>query len=244
MKNLIMHTPSLVVALDFPGSDESLAFLKKMPEDNSGKLWIKIGLELFVASGPSLLHDVQEKFPYPIVLDLKFHDIPNTVKGATHSAVRWGVQMLNLHAAGGEAMAHGALAGREEAMKQDTSLVRPYIIAVTVLTSQGGDPDALTQEVIKQSLAVKSWGLDGVVCSGREAKAVKDACGKDFICLCPGIRPASSSVDDQARVCTPTQAVQAGADFLVIGRPITKAPDPAATCREILDEIARASSSM
>lgn len=226
---------SLVAALDLPGREEALALVKNLPQRKDGSLWVKVGLELFVAAGPLLVTALRRDFPFPLFLDLKFHDIPTTVKKACLSAARLGVGMMNIHADGGEAMALAALEGRE--LGASDSGQKPLLLAVTVLTSQGGDSSLLGEEVLQKALLAKAWGLDGVVCSGQEAAAVKAICGHDFICLCPGIRPATAAHDDQARICTPAQALRAGADFLVVGRPITRAPDPGAAAEAILAEM-------
>lgn len=224
---------ALVTALDVPGREEALALARALPARVDGSLWIKVGLELFVAAGPDLLRLLHEDFPFPIFLDLKFHDIPNTVRSACRSAALLGVRMMNIHACGGEAMAVAALEGREQGVPPGHE--KPLLLAVTVLTSQGGE--RLGEEVLDKALRARAWGLDGVVCSGLEAAAVKAACGEKFICLCPGIRPAAAGRDDQARICTPAQAVRAGADFLVVGRPVTRAADPGAAVEAILAEM-------
>lgn len=220
--------PQLVVALDMPDASRALALaaeLGRLP------LWIKLGLELFTVAGPDLVRAMRE-LGFNVFLDLKFHDIPNTVKGAVCSSALLGVDMCTLHACGGEDMCRAALEGRKEAasMGQRTAGAGvPLLMAVTVLTSRAGDAEELRSLVVERALMAKRCGLDGVVCSGHEAAAVKKACGNNFLCLCPGIRfPGTDQAgrSDQARVCTPAQAVQAGADFLVMGRPITGAGNP------------------
>lgn len=222
--------PVLAIAADVPSEDEALALVQSF----SGlPLWIKVGLELYTASGPSVVRRLAEQ-GFGVFLDLKFHDIPNTVRGAVRSSAREGVRMLTLHAAGGEAMLRAALAGRDDAGSS------ALLVAVTVLTSDGGDEEAIRATVVKRALMAKDCGLDGVVCSGRELAAVKKACGPDFLCVCPGIRFADGDVNDQARVCTPEQVAAEGADVLVMGRPIVQAHDVAAAAKRVLAAIGSA----
>lgn len=226
-----MPRPSarLVVALDMGGAAAALTLTDKLA---GLPLWFKVGLELFTAEGPDVVRELTRR-GYPVFLDLKFHDIPNTVRGAVRSAVGLGARMLTLHLCGGEAMAVAALEGRNEAREHPaTGLAEPLVLGITELTSTApaDGMEALRRRVVSRALDAKSWGLDGVVCSGLEASLVKSACGPDFVCLCPGIRFASAGEnpanDDQSRVCTPGDAVRAGADFLVMGRPVTRAADP------------------
>ena len=205
---------------------------------------LKIGKELFTAAGPALVETLSKQ-GFDIFLDLKFHDIPNTVAGACKAATQLGVWMLNVHASGGRAMMEAARA----AVGEGTG--RPKLIAVTLLTSMGpkeinevgftGDAPAAVRRL---ATLAHSSGLDGVVCSAQEAAMLRGECGKDFCLVTPGIRPASASKDDQQRVMTPAAAVAAGADYLVIGRPVTQAQDPVATLaainQEISSEIGRA----
>ena len=227
--------PALVVAVDVPDAERALSLadgLAGLP------LWLKVGLELFTAEGPALLRILRRR-GQPVFLDLKFHDIPNTVAGAAKSAIRIGAEMLTLHMAGGERMIEAALKARQEALEEvqgQTPCARtPIFLGVTVLTSDAVGDDA-AERVVASAVRAKSWGLDGVVCSGLEAAAVKAACGREFVCLCPGIRFAGEAGgDDQTRVCTPEYAVRAGADFVVMGRPITRAADPALAAARALD---------
>jgi orotidine-5'-phosphate decarboxylase len=233
---------ALVVALDVPTADRAL----ELAEALSGlPLWAKVGLELFTAEGPALARRLLG-MGLPLFLDLKVHDIPTTVAGAVASATRLGVGMITLHAAGGEAMCRAAVQGRAEALAgREDGAGGPLLLGVTVLTSQGGDAEAIRRLVVERARLARACGLDGVVCSGWEAAAVKTACGEDFLCLCPGIRFAEAGGagrGDQARVCAPAQAVAAGADFLVMGRPITKAADPAAAARRALEEMSPSAS--
>lgn len=220
----------IIVALDVPGLEEALALAARLDP----KLCrVKVGKELFVAAGPAVVGRLQER-GFEVFLDLKFHDIPNTVGAACRAAARLGVWMMDVHASGGAAMmraAHEAIAG----------LARPpLLVAVTILTSLadkdlaaiGWAGGALDNAVRLARLARES-GLDGVVCSAHEARAIRAAAGEDFILVTPGIRLPASDRADQARVVTPRDAMRRGADYLVIGRSITDSVDPAATLHEI-----------
>lgn len=232
----------LVIALDYPAADEALAMAASLRNEfaDSG-LWMKIGLELYTASGPKIVREIRD-MGYKVFADLKFHDIPNTVRGAVRSAARAGADMVNVHAAGGIRMMQAALQGAEEGAESGGK--RPLVLAVTVLTSlaaedlpgplNGMDPGALALDYAR---TCSEAGLDGVVCSAHEAAAIKQACGNGFACLTPGIRPASAEAGDQRRIMTPAQAVRTGSDYLVVGRPVTKAADPAGAVRSILAEM-------
>ena len=211
----------------------------------------KIGSQLFTAAGPAAVKEISALGP-GVFLDLKFHDIPNTVAGAVlSSAAMTGVQLVNVHALGGTAMLHAAAQAISAGVPMGAD--RPRLIAVTVLTSMdakairevgiGGPPKT---RVVKLAKLAKSAGVDGVVASVQEARAIRKACGRDFLIVTPGVRPASKpdgaagKSDDQARTATPSEAIKAGADFLVVGRPITASPDPRAAAQAIVDEIASA----
>jgi orotidine-5'-phosphate decarboxylase len=210
--------------------------------------YFKIGKELFTAHGPRAVKAVQDHGA-KIFLDLKFHDIPNTVAGASVSAVRMGVQMFNMHASGGKLMMETA---HDRVIREceKSSLPKPIMLGVTVLTSI--DDTILREEVRVFSNAAdqvvhlarlcQTAGLDGVVCSPREIELVNEACGRDFITVTPGIRPLWAAKGDQKRITTPSQAVKLGADYLVIGRPITGADDPKKAAQRIIDEIQKAAS--
>jgi orotidine-5'-phosphate decarboxylase len=230
--------PQLVVALDFQTKGEALALAAQL---KGVAPWLKVGLELFVAEGPGIVRELKA-LGFRVFVDLKFLDIPNTVRGAVRSAVKSGADMLNIHAIGGADMARVAVAARDEAAAEMGLDTRPLLLSVTVLTSMmdpslpvlnGREPAQVVLELAKASHAA---GLDGVVCSGQEAASIKSACGPQFLCLTPGIRipDPNATPDDQRRVMTPEAAVAAGSDFLVVGRPITRAVDPAAAAREIL----------
>lgn len=230
-----MSEPRIIVALDFADAGGALALASRLDP----KLCrVKVGKELYTAAGPSLVESLQ-KSGFGVFLDLKFHDIPNTVAAACAAAARLGVWMLDVHALGGRAMMSAA----REALAATAK--RPKLVAVTLLTSmsaadvadigvRGSPQDA----VLRLAGLAQACGLDGVVCSPREAAALRLRHGGDFILVTPGVRPADAAQDDQARVATPRQAVADGSDYLVIGRPITRAPDPLAVLRRIHDEIA------
>ncbi len=227
----------LVVALDYQDAESALTMAREL----EGQVpWVKVGMELFTAEGPAIVQHLKN-LDFNVFLDLKFHDIPNTVKGAVRSATRMGVDMVNIHALGGRRMAEGALEGRDMGLTPGQE--PPIVLAVTVLTSVGpGDiplKDAPEPGALALDLAVKAkqYGLNGVVCSALEARGIKASCGTGFSCLTPGIRPAAVAGDDQRRVVTPAQAVQNGADYLVVGRPVTGAQDSRSAARAIMDEM-------
>ena len=235
----LRRDPALAVALDFPDPALALDLLRAL----SGlPLWFKVGLELFTAGGPDVVKAVlQEKFS--VFLDLKFHDIPNTVQSATRSATALGVHMTTLHLEGGEVMVRAAVEGRREALAAGGANqgCGPLLMGITVLTStvEKGSGE-IRDLVVQRAMQAQAWGLDGVVCSGQEAAAVKAACGTNFLCLCPGIRFSGEAAGDQARVTTPEQAIQDGADFLVMGRPITRSAQPREAAQKALAAITAA----
>ncbi len=229
----------ILVAIDTPELDRARALSQSLAGAVGG---IKLGLEFFNAHGPAGIAQVAGNRG-DLFLDLKYHDIPNTVAGAVRAAVKLQPMILNVHAGGGPAMMRGALEAAEEESDR-LGITRPKVIAVTVLTSMDdGDLDAVgqkgpsTDQVVRLARLTQDCGLAGVVCSPREIAAIRAACGPDFTLVVPGIRPAGAAVGDQKRVMTPRQAIDAGADWLVIGRPITGAPDPVAAAREILREL-------
>ncbi|MDL2307673.1 orotidine-5'-phosphate decarboxylase [Desulfovibrio sp. OttesenSCG-928-C06] len=217
----------LVVALDVPGKNEALELAGLLRPVTP---WMKVGLELFTAVGPSVVSDLKA-LGCSVFLDLKFHDIPNTVKGAVRSAIAAGADICDIHMGGGEAMCRAAA----EAAARSNSGQGCLLLGVTVLTSTSPDEieGSLEDLVRKHAVNARNWGLGGVVCSGHEAAMIKQACGVDFKCLCPGIRMPEGGTDDQSRIMTPAQAVRQGADYLVVGRPITKAADPLAAARAV-----------
>ncbi|WFS63626.1 orotidine-5'-phosphate decarboxylase [Pseudodesulfovibrio thermohalotolerans] len=230
----------LVVALDFKDADSALSMARTL---RGTAPWMKVGLELFTAEGPKMVSGLKE-LGFKVFLDLKFFDIPNTVQGAVRSAVRLGADMVNIHALGGERMARAAMEGCAEGVAPGQT--PPLVLAVTMLTSMAaGDlpvesaPDP-SEMALDLAVKAKQYGLNGVVCSGLEVERIKAACGSSFACLTPGIRPASAEAGDQRRVVTPERAVRNGSDFLVVGRPITKAERPEEAARAIIEEMSRA----
>jgi orotidine-5'-phosphate decarboxylase len=229
------------VALDTP----DLARAAKLADALRGAVGgVKVGKELFTAHGPDGVRAVTggER----LFLDLKFHDIPNTVAGAVRAAIHVRPFMLTVHASGGPAMMQAAADAAREAA-EDTDVPRPLIIGVTVLTSMDeadlkavGQQGPVVDQAKRLAALAQASGLDGVVCSPREVAVMRALCGPDFTLVVPGIRPAWSAAGDQKRVMTPAQALAAGADFLVIGRPITGQPDPVAAARRIAAEIGEA----
>jgi orotidine-5'-phosphate decarboxylase len=234
-----MSGPQVIVALDFASADTALAFATRLRPQSCR---LKVGKELFTAAGPVLIEKLARR-GFDIFLDLKFHDIPNTVAGACKAAARLGVWMLNVHALGGRAMLEAA----RDAVA--ASRPRPKLIAVTLLTSMAardlaevgiaGDPATAALKLAKLAHA---GGLDGVVCSAQEAALLRRECGSRFLLVTPGIRLSGGSADDQQRIMTPAAAIAAGADYLVIGRAVTQAPDPAAALSAINQEIATGTS--
>ena len=225
----------VIIACDFSSADAALDFLSKFKEE---KPFVKIGMELFYAEGPSIVKKLKER-GHKIFLDLKLHDIPNTVKKSMAVLSSLDVDMCNLHAAGTSAMMMAALEGLT---RPDGS--RPLLIAVTQLTStdeQRMRDELLINEpiadvVLKYAKNAASCGLDGVVCSPLEAGLVHSACGKDFLTVTPGVRFADGDVGDQKRIMTPAEAKRIGSDYIVVGRPITSAPDPVAAYRRCVAE--------
>jgi orotidine-5'-phosphate decarboxylase len=233
----------LIVALDM----ESLAQAEALLDRLQGVVgaW-KIGSQLFTASGPMAVELVQKRGG-AVFLDLKFHDIPNTVAGAVREATRMRVLMLNVHASGGSAMLRAAAEACRQGAKE-WNVARPLVLAVTVLTSldrallqrELNVPLSVEGHVLHLAKLAKDAGLDGSVCSPQEIRAVRNALGRDWVIVAPGVRPAGSEAGDQVRVATPEAAIRAGADYLVVGRPITAAPDPKAAATAILEAMARA----
>lgn len=229
----------IIVPLDVPTEAAAIARLEQLPQV---KFW-KVGLELFVSTGPSLLERLKAQ-QKRIFLDLKFHDIPNTMAGACRAAGRYGVDLVTVHAAAGKAALQAAqVAAREAAVA--AGYAPPNLVAVTLLTSIGARslafelkiPLELSDYVLQMALLAKESGLAGVVCSPQEASLLRQACGEDFLRVCPGVRPAWAGVGDQQRTMTPGAAMQAGATYLVIGRPITEAEDPGRAFERICQEI-------
>ena len=231
------HVPQLAVALDVPEKQRALALASQL---RGTVPWCKVGMELFTHVGPGLLEELSS-MGFSVFLDLKFYDIPNTVAQAVKAAAAVGVNMLTLHCQGGERMCRAAAEAAADAAA-GLAGQRPLLFGVTVLTSFApGEMPGITAQpsdfALELARQAGPWGLDGVVCSGHEAAAIKASC-PGLRCLCPGIRPAGSAAGDQRRVMTPALAVAAGADYLVVGRPITASADPLATARQIVAEMA------
>ena len=224
------HRP--VIALDFPSFDEVKEFLALFPAEDS--LYLKVGMELYYATGPEIVSYLKG-LGHSVFLDLKLHDIPNTVKSAMKVLSQLAVDMTNVHAAGGVEMMKAAREGLGSQAK---------LIAVTQLTSTSeaqmqdfqNIQTSLQESVIHYAKKTAEAGLDGVVCSAQEVEVIKQATNPEFICLTPGIRPAGADVGDQKRVMTPADAYQIGSDYIVVGRPITQAEDPVAAYHAIKDE--------
>lgn len=226
-----VNDPKVVVALDFAQTNQAMSFIDKIDP----KLCrLKVGKEMFTHFGPDFVKQLVSR-KFDVFLDLKFHDIPNTVAKACQAAADLGVWMVNVHASGGPKMMEFAKAGLEKFGSE-----QPILIAVTVLTSMDqqqlnaiGISSSLEQQVLKLAQLTYDSGLDGVVCSAQESSLLKSAISQDFKLITPGIRPEGSVVGDQVRIMTPVQAIQAGSDYLVIGRPITQSADPLKTLIEI-----------
>lgn len=225
----------VIIALDYPSREAALSFLDLFSGDTP---FVKIGMELYYAEGPSLVREIKAR-GHQIFLDLKIHDIPNTAAGAVRSISSLGVDMINLHAAGGLAMMTAAA----EAL-QGMPGPAPKLIAVTILTSLNQDaleqelwvPRALTDTVLHYGQNAREAGLHGVVCSPLEAGMIHARLGADFLTVTPGVRFESMDAGDQQRVTTPAKARELGSDYIVVGRPITKAADPVAAYRRCMDE--------
>ena len=230
-----MNDPKVVVALDFNKKADALSFIDKVSPTDCR---LKVGKEMFTYFGPELVKQFVNK-GFDVFLDLKFHDIPNTVAKAVTASADLGVWMVNVHASGGSKM----MVKANEAL-QSFGSEKPLLIAVTVLTSMGEDDLrelgislSPAEQVMRLAKLTQLSGLDGVVCSAWEAEQLKQTLGKEFKLITPGIRPAGSNSDDQKRIMTPEQALTVGVDYLVIGRPITKAVDPHAVLQQINQSI-------
>ena len=228
--NLDSPQQSVLVALDVPTRQRALELAQLLDNHVGG---LKIGLELFCACGPSI---VEEIGAHRVFLDLKFHDIPNTVASASRVAARLGVHIFNVHCLGGLEMMRAAA----DAAREENDAVK--VIGVTILTSHDSDglakiglSETPREAVPRLASLAQEAGLDGVVCSAREILPVRAACGDDFLLVTPGIRPAQSERGDQKRVLTPAEALKAGADYLVVGRPITRAADPVKAAQSLFD---------
>ena len=231
-----MTDPRIIVACDFRSAAPALALVDRL---DPARCRVKIGKELFTAAGPDLVRAVQAR-GFGVFLDLKFHDIPSTVAGACAAAAELGVWMMNVHAAGGTRMLQAARTALQ------AFAPRPRLIAVTILTSMaeselaqiGVTGATLADQVIKLAGLAAAEGLDGVVCSARESALLRRQFGRDFLLVTPGIRVPGTAADDQRRTATPAEALRDGSNYLVIGRPITQAPDPLQALAEIESDLA------
>ena len=223
---------SLITALDFPDMDSALALVDRIGEAGE---WYKVGKQLFTSCGPEIVRHLKQRGK-KVFLDLKYHDIPNTAAQAVIAAAGIGADMCNVHALGGPAMLKAAAEAADKA--------GILLVAVTVLTSMdAAELEAVglhvtpEEQVLRLARLAQENGVSGVVCSSLELNGIRSVCGRDFVTVVPGIRPADSAADDQRRIMTPRQAAERGADFIVVGRPITKAADPAAAAAAIRGEL-------
>ena len=228
----------VIIACDFPDRESTLAFLDRF--QGSRKPFVKIGMELFYGAGPDIVREIKAR-GHRIFLDLKLHDIPNTVRKAMKVLSALDVDMVNVHAAGTVAMMKAALEGLTRA-----DGTRPLLIAVTQLTSTSEETmqkelligASINDTIVRYAQNAREAGLDGVVCSPLEAAMVKEACGETFLTVTPGIRFADAAADDQVRITTPARAREIGSDYIVVGRPITAAEDPVAAYERCMKEFA------
>ncbi len=229
----------LIVALDY-SSDEPVKQLVTSLDDSVS--YYKVGMELYYSVGESIIHYLKEQ-QKNVFLDLKLYDIPNTVAKGLSALTRLGANMMNVHASGGSLMMQKAVeAVADEASR--LSIARPQVIAVTILTSmnqeqwgQMGHTSEISDQVVRLALLAKESGMDGVVASPQEASAIRSVCGDDFLIVTPGVRPVGAAVNDQSRIATPSSALRQGSTHLVVGRPITAAPDGQAAAKAILEEM-------
>ena len=230
----------IIVPLDVPTEQEAIALVEQLPQVT---FW-KVGLELFVSTGPGIIRFLKNQ-QKRVFLDLKFHDIPNTMAGATRQAASYGVDLITVHAtAGRHALEAVNVAARDGA--QQAGYPSPKLIAITLLTSLTSRdlafdlkvPVELPEYALQMALLAQESSLNGAVCSPQEVAQLRRVCGDDFLLVCPGVRPSWARADDQQRSMTPSDAIKAGADYLVIGRPITAAPEPVAAWEKICEELA------
>jgi orotidine-5'-phosphate decarboxylase len=235
MNDALIDESRVIVALDFPNGNQARQFVDRL---EPGSCRLKIGKELFTREGPELVRYLVSS-GHEVFLDLKFHDIPNTVAGACRAAAALGIWMLNVHASGGSKMMSAARSALDELGPH-----RPLLIGVTVLTSMAdqdlkelGVNAGPAEQVLRLATLAKSSGLDGVVCSAQEATLLRGELGSTFKLVTPGIRPQGAAMDDQSRVLTPGEAIRSGSDYLVVGRPITRAGDPLAVLGRMNQEV-------
>jgi orotidine-5'-phosphate decarboxylase len=232
----------IIVPLDVPTEEKALALVEQLPQVR----WWKVGLELFVGSGPNILQTLKDR-QKRIFLDLKFHDIPNTMAGACRQAAGYGVDLITVHATAGRNALKAANVAAGEG-SEEAGCPPAKLIAVTLLTSLTSQdlafdlkiPLELPEYALTMALLAQETGLAGAVCSPQEVEQLRQTCGDDFLLVCPGVRPNWAEAGDQKRAMTPTDAIKAGADYLVIGRPITASPDPVAAWERICDELTAA----
>lgn len=237
-KHMTPNDPRIIVALDFPATGPAFDLLAQI---DPAQCRVKIGKEMFTRAGPTFVEEVAEE-GFQVFLDLKYHDIPNTVAAACAAAADMGVWMMNVHASGGRKMMTAA--AERLAVSGDE---RPLLIAVTILTSLGqediseiGYPGTPADNVLRLAALAEECGLDGVVCSPLEVAPLRSERSGDFRLVTPGVRPAGAAADDQQRIMTPGEAIRAGASYLVVGRPITAASDPLASLQAINAEVSAA----
>jgi orotidine-5'-phosphate decarboxylase len=234
----------LMVALDCPTVEQARQLIDTL---EGIPCYMKVGMQLYYSEGPDFVRELKDR-GYSVFLDLKMHDIPNTVKNGAISITSLGVDMFNVHAAGGLKMMKAAKEGVLEAMAASPALKQPILIGVTQLTSTDqtmlneelGIPGTVEQSVVSYAQLTKEAGLDGVVASPLEVQAIKSTCGTDFKTVTPGIRPAGSAAGDQSRTLTPLEAIQQGTDYIVVGRPIISAPSPREAALQIIEEMKQA----
>jgi orotidine-5'-phosphate decarboxylase len=234
----------LMVALDYPDAERAKALVQQL---EGIPCYMKVGMQLFYAAGPDFVKELKAK-GYSVFLDVKMHDIPNTVKGGSDSVTRLGVDMFNVHASGGALMMQAAKAGAEAAVADTPGLAMPTIIAVTQLTSTSqnvmnneiGIPGLVEDAVVRYANLAQQAGLHGVVASSLEVEAIASTCGQAFKTVIPGIRPAGADIGDQTRVLTPGEAIRKGSHYLVVGRPITESPSPRQAAEQIIEEMIQA----
>lgn len=235
-----MVKPTIIIALDFPTGEKALAFLDQFQEP----VFVKVGMELYYSEGPSIIEEIKKR-GHRIFLDLKLHDIPNTVKSAMKVLARLGVDMTNVHAAGGTKMMQAAKEGLAEGLQERGEGDMPMLIAVTQLTSTDEEtlhsellvPGSMEDVVVHYAKNACEAGLDGVVCSAWESPMIHQRVGADFQTVTPGIRLLGDAKGDQSRVATPAKAMELGSNYLVIGRSITRAEDPVAAYRRCEEEL-------
>lgn len=229
----------IIVPLDVPTEAQAIALVEQLPQVN---FW-KVGLELFVSSGTTILKVLKNR-QKRIFLDLKFHDIPNTVAGATRASAKYGVDLLTIHAVAGRQALQGAVKAAVEGSAA-AGCSPPKLIGISLLTSLNSRdlafdlkvPIELPEYALQMALLAQEAGLNGAVCSPQEVSQLRQVCGQNFLLICPGVRPSWSEQGDQKRAMTPAEALKAGADYLVIGRPITAAPEPVAAWERICEEL-------